>query len=110
MAPSDVCSLIDFSLCSADHYALSSFQDLDDLLDSDHFPMSTSVDIGSPFHAGVTYFRWNRICHDFNAALPDYSNFNYNSFVSMAHSIMKNHKFFRGSYSRDFRIGGLLGV
>lgn len=69
VALSGTCFLIELPLCSADHYAHISLLVKDDLFDSNHFPISISVDISSPFHSHITYFKWHHICQDFNATL-----------------------------------------
>lgn len=93
LALSGACSLKDFFLCSAGLYALSSLQVSNDFFDSDHFPISISVNISSPFQSCINYFRWHCICHDFNAALPAYPDLDCNSLVTTAHMIMEKHKF-----------------
>lgn len=83
-----------------DFLASVTFQVEEDLYDSDHFPIVTSVDLHSPLQPGPTLFNWPLICREINSNLQLVSGIDYESFHKMVLCAMTNHSVIRSRPSK----------
>ena len=84
-------SLIDLSLCSSVLLPRVSYHVLDELFDSDHFPIQISLVGRMAMYGNQKYFNWNKISQDVNTRLHQSQCISYEGFSEIVHNSMKSY-------------------